>query len=54
MGSLPLMDGSMYSVYSKCRRDFVQTIAKPNIEAVVTLAVMKLQFIHGCDVDLKL
>jgi len=54
------MDDGMRALYGDCSRDVAQNMkkrvhdsvqAEANLEALVSLAVMELQFIHGCNID---
>ena len=49
-----LMDKGTCTLYKDCSKEVAKKMDahdKPAIEALVTLAVMELQFMHGCDVD---
>ncbi len=53
-----VMDEGMCRLYGNCSQDVVQNMkahdtaqAEANLEALVTLAVMELQFMHSCNVN---
>ena len=51
------MDENLCKLYETCSREFQQKMDvhdKSNMQALVSLAVMELQFMHGCDVEWKL
>ena len=53
-----LMDAGLCKLYGNCSKEVAQnmnasdpTHNEENLQALLTLAVMELQFMHGCDVD---
>jgi hypothetical protein len=52
------MDDGLCKLYGNCSKEVAQNMKasapkhnEENLQALVTLAVMELQFMHGCDVD---